>query len=190
MRRGWHRRLGSVHCCSFHFVAPFFFLSYFTMGSSAGRSPFRVVPPLESPLCPCLGQLVCLSISPALLALLSWHHFCFSLTRDLVSLLPWHCLLSLLCFSASLVLWHVSCISCWVSVLSMFAACFYVYVFEEVLCAPLVLFWCAMGPFCPLLSWLEPTVTRTMQSMTTSYTSHHCSTLATKALLVMLKTSE
>lgn len=92
-------------CCSFHFVAPFFLLSYFTMGSSAGHSPFRVVPLL----CSCLGQLVCPSVSAALLALLPWHFFCFSLTAALVSLLHWHRLLCLLRFSASLVLWHLSC---------------------------------------------------------------------------------
>lgn len=189
MRRGWRRRLGSVHCCSCHFDASFSLFSYFTMGSSAGHSPFRVIPPPDSPLCPCLGQLVCLSISSALLALLPRHCFYFSLTCVLVSLLPWHCLLRLLHFSASLVLWHVSCVS-WVSVLSMFTACFYVYVFAEVLFASLVLFWCAMGPFCPLLSWLEPTVTSTLQSRSTSYTSHHCSILTSKALLVMLNTSE
>lgn len=56
--------------CFFHFVAPVA-LSYFTMGSSAGHSPFRVA----SPPCPCLRRLVCLSISPSVLALLSWHHF-------------------------------------------------------------------------------------------------------------------
>lgn len=75
------------------------------MGSSAGCSPFRVAPPPESPPCPCLRQLVCLSISSSVLALLSWHHFWFSLTHALVSLLPWHHLLCLLGFSASLVFW-------------------------------------------------------------------------------------
>lgn len=62
--------------------------------------------------------------------------------------------------------------------LQVFTALFNVHVFAEVLCAPLVLFWCTTGPFCPLLRWLEAAVTSTVWSMATLHTRHHCSTLA------------
>lgn len=65
MRCGWCRRLVPVHCCSFHCAAPFSSLSYFHVSSSAGCSPFGVVPPPKS-LCLCMEQLLCLSIFPAL----------------------------------------------------------------------------------------------------------------------------
>jgi len=71
VRRGWCRRLGALHCCSLHFVALFFSLGYFTVGSSAGRSPFWSC---TSSRVSSLSQLVCLSIPPALASVLFFSH--------------------------------------------------------------------------------------------------------------------
>ena len=190
VRRGWCKRLGSVHCCSFHFIAPFFLLSYFIMGSSAGHSPFRVVPPPESPLCPCLGQPFCLSISPALLALLPWHCFCFSLNpcfgvSSALALSPVSppffsiagALASLLHFLLSVCSFSVYCL--------FLCICFC----RGAMCSSGSVLMCNGS----ILSIAE--LARTNCDQPNAVHDHllhkyHCGTLAIKALLVMLNTSE
>lgn len=207
-------------CCSF-FLAQLFPCEFL-----CSCSPFGVVPPAKT-LCPCLGQLLCLSISPALASFLFLSSLCFDVF-SVLELSPeshrvpeWvrrdHSSSSgpTLSTGHGIVpgwFWSISreghstaplgnLCQCTVrcSGLSFMspAVCPF-----SVCCLLLCLCFCR-GSLCspgsvsmrngsglPFAELVGPTVTSTIPSLATSYTSHHCSTITPKALLVMGNTTQ